>query len=278
MLLAAEVYTLVTKRLTVFIFVFVYITTTEANSTTPFAAKLSLQYRLLSNDYQSSPELIQNIFLSFESITKSSQQPIEHLATDSDFLNSMETISKSLNELLAQQNNEQQKQDNIEAIVAIVTEHIAPSINKDNRSIANMYHDYLNSILKTNTKPIDSHKIKIKINDVIKTVGTYGIWGFWFVTSTWGLVQYSPEVSHFLYYPAVAMFLASGPFSVSNQIWFQVFDRLEKKAALKHQSAVEYLKDRVLDLRNRWANRSLEKKFNTTNFQCVKYYTFNHRK
>lgn len=87
--------------------------------------------------------------------------------------------------------------------------------------------------------------IKIKTNEVLKTVGAYGIWGFWFVTSTWGLMAFSPKREHFLYYPAVAMFVASAPFSISNQLWGQVFDRLEKRAALQHKTTIQYTKGKI---------------------------------
>ncbi len=228
------------------------------NSETDLVPTLAMKYRILANDYQTPTELIVSLFSKFEMIQN--QESMETLIQNSDFLNHLQTLSLELRHFADQRPNESLKMESLEVLISIVTEKYGIKDQTNSSSIISMYKNYLASFRKSRfqepfANPVSPVKISIKKNEVIKTIGTYGIWGFWFVSATWGLVKYSPQVSNFLYYPAIAMFIASGPFSITNQIWTQVFDRIEKKAALRHQSAVEYLKDAVRDLRTRWVQR-----------------------
>jgi hypothetical protein len=171
-----------------------------------------------------------------------------------------------MNQIVVEQTNDDQKRNSLETLITIMSESASSNERMARQPLPKVYQDYLKSMMTNQTTSASDAAaagIKIKTNEVLKTVGTYGIWGFWFVTSTWGLVALSPTMEHFLYYPAVSMFLASGPFSISNQIWGQVFDRLEKRAALQHKTAIQYMKDKI---------RSFKYLKRTSPNQCLGFY------
>lgn len=239
------------------------------------AAELALRYRMLSQDFTSAPQNLDQVFASFESVSSFSNRSLETLSADPEFLKSIQSFSQSLNTLLNSLPTDAQRKESLESIITLFSEKF-PTLEKESiGSIHALYRMHLDSLLKSNVPTsgnannsgVSFKGIKVKGNEVVKTIGTYGFWGFWFVTSTWALVQLSPNVENFMYYPAFAMFIASGPFSISNQIWTQVFDRIEKRAALKHQTALEYMKDRVRGLKHRW---SLSKP--KSQLICAQYY------
>mgnify|MGYP000846218355 CR=1 FL=1 len=224
-----------------------------AHSSTESVSELSLRYRMMSNDYQTSSELVEAVFSNFQQTQSFWSQSLEQLAHNKEFLVQLQKFSVSMNQLVSEQPDDDQKKNSLETLITILSESAGANEKTTGQSLPKVYHDYLRSMMKSGSSAsaeTTAQGIKVKGNEVLRTVGTYGIWGFWFVTSTWGLVSMSPNMENFLYYPAFAMFIASGPFSISNQIWAQVFDRLEKKATLQHKSALQYMKDKVRSLKN----------------------------
>jgi len=231
-------------------------------------SELSLRYRMMSNDYQTSSELIDSVFSNFIQTQSFWSQSLPELSHNKEFLLQLQKFSMAMNQLVGEQGSDEQKKNSLETLITILSESANANEKISGQSLPKVYHDYLKSLMKSGqtaatTGMTTEQGIKIKGNEVLRTVGTYGIWGFWFVTSTWGLVTMSPNMENFLYYPAFAMFIASGPFSISNQIWAQVFDRLEKKATLQHKSALQYMKDKISSL----------KKFRKAKMnQCISFY------
>ncbi|MBL7555191.1 MAG: hypothetical protein JNM24_05155 [Bdellovibrionaceae bacterium] len=224
-----------------------------ASSNTDSVSELSLRYRMMSNDYATSSELVDSVFSNFQQTQSFWSQSLEQLAHNREFLTQLQKFSVAMNQLVGEQPTDDQKKNSLETLITILSESAGANEKITGQSLPKVYQDYLRSMMKSgNSAPVTTaeQSIKVKGNEVLRTVGTYGIWGFWFVTSTWGLVAMSPNMENFLYYPAFAMFIASGPFSISNQIWAQVFDRLEKKATLQHKSALQYMKDKIRSLKN----------------------------
>lgn len=237
------------KVLTLAVLLFSSITFASGES----ASELSLRYRMMSNDYQTSSELVDAVFSNFIQTQSFWSQSLNELSHNKEFLVQLQKFSVSMNQLVGEQPNDEQKKNSLETLITILSESANANEKLTGQSLPKVYHDYLKSLMKSeNPTAADSqaHGIRVKGNEVIRTVGTYGIWGFWFVTSTWGLVSMSPNMENFLYYPAFAMFIASGPFSISNQIWAQVFDRLEKKATLQHKTALQYMKDKIRSIKS----------------------------
>jgi uncharacterized protein YaaR (DUF327 family) len=256
-----------------FLSVFVFSSSSSGEALSP--GELALRYRILSNDYTSSPAVVNSVFSLFEELRLNDTSSFESLSQDRDFLLRLKNFSQSLSLLVSEQPSEEAKKNSLEGVMTVISDSVSEMDKTRSQSLVNIYQKYIDTFLKekmvaSGTLSEEEFKgIKIKRNEVIKTIGTYGIWGFWFVTSTWGLVQFSPKMEHFMYYPAVAMFLASGPYSISNQVWSQVFDRIEKKALVKHQTAVEYMKEKVHAVRRHLTFRKNSK----NNYQCLKFYS-----
>lgn len=264
-----KVLTLSTDSFRKVIGLFLLFFSTMSSANTETISELSLRYRMMSNDYQTSSELLDSVFGGFlKTQVYWSQSPAE-LAHNKEFLVQLQQFSLSMNQLVSEQSSDEQKKNSLETLITIMSESSSSNERLVGQSLPKVYQDYLKSMMdvqKVAATSGEAQGIKIKTNEVIKTVGTYGIWGFWFVTSTWGLIALSPTLEHFLYYPAVSMFLASAPFSITNQIWGQVFDRLEKRAALKHQTAIQYMKDKI---------RSFKYFKRSNQNQCLKFYQAN---
>ena len=229
-------------------------------------SELSLRYRMMSNDYQTSSELLDSVFGDFIKTQSYWSLSSSELAHNKEFLVQLQKFSQSMNQLVGGQDNDEQKKNSLEALITIMSESASSNERMAGQSLPKVYQEYLKSMMEsksTSRSETAAAGIKIKTNEVLKTVGTYGIWGFWFVTSTWGLMAFSPKMEHFLYYPAVAMFVASAPFSISNQLWGQVFDRLEKRAALQHKTTIQYMKDKI---------RSFKYFKRTKSNQCLGFY------
>lgn len=233
-------------RKTIGLFLLFFSTLVSANTET--IGDLSLRYRMMSNDYQTSSEVLDTVFDNFLKTQTYWSLRSSELAHNKEFLIQLQNFSQSMNRLVGEQTSDEQKRNSLETLITIMSESAPSNDRLAGQSLPKIYQDYLKSMMEnksTNTTDIATVGIKIKTNEVFKAYGNMGIWGFWFVTSTWGLMALSPNMEHFLYYPAVAMFLAAGPHSVSNQIWGQVFDRLEKRAALQHKTAIQYMKDKI---------------------------------
>lgn len=240
----------------------------SANSET--ISELSLRYRMMSNDYHTSGEVLDSVFENFLKTQIYWSHSSAELNRNKAFLMDLQKFSVSMNQFIGSQSNIEQKKNSLEALITLLSES-SQGNDRLEKSLPKIYNDFLKSMMaSTAPATIDSSDdykpIRVKTNEVIKTIGTYGIWGFWFVTSTAGIMALSPTMEHFLYYPAVAMFLASGPYSITNQIWGQVFDRLEKKADLQHKTAVQYMKDKIRSLKYFKRNKIQ---------QCLKFYQTN---
>tara|TARA_B110001454_G_scaffold219202_1_gene252054 strand:+ start:154901 stop:155626 length:726 start_codon:yes stop_codon:yes gene_type:complete len=237
-----------------------------SSANTETISELSLRYRMMSNDYQTSSDLLDSVFGNFLRTQNYWSVPSSNLAHNKEFLVQLQRFSQAMNQLVSEQTSDEKKRNSLESLITIMSESASANERLTGQSLPKIYQDYLKSMMSNpsaNPADVVAAGIQIKTNEVLKTVGTYGIWGFWFVTSTWGLMALSPKMEHFLYYPAVSMFLASAPFSISNQIWGQVFDRLEKKAALQHKTTIQYMKDKI---------RSFKYFKRTKKNQCLGFY------
>lgn len=217
-----------------------------------------MMYRTMSGNYITPPDTLKAVFTSFERLQEHSHLTLVELHDDVNFLKSMHDFSMSVNSLLETLPSESSKKDSLESLISVLTEKYSNDSEASNTAVKQFYQAHLESSLKkilgsTNSAseisagsdPISFKDIKIKGNDVLKAVGSGGLYGFWLVTASVTLVSLYPNVQNYIYLPAIALLFAAAPNSVSNQIWLQVFDRIEKKAALKHQTAMQYLKERV---------------------------------
>lgn len=221
-------------------------------------AELVMTYRTMTGNYITPPKTLNAVFSSFERLQEHSHLTLQALHDDVNFLQSMHDFSVSVNLLLETLPTNLSKQESLESLISVLTEKYSNTSEAPNLAVQQFYQAHLESTLKKIlrntmasketpeiTNLISFKGIKIKGNDVLKAVGSGGLYGFWLVTASVTLVSLYPNVQNYIYLPAIALLFAAAPNSVSNQIWLQVFDRIEKKAALKHQTAMEYLKERV---------------------------------
>jgi hypothetical protein len=84
--------------------------------------ELSLRYKMMSNDYQTSSELLDSVFGDFIKTQSYWSLSSSELAHNKEFLVQLQKFSQSMNQLVGGQDNDEQKKNSLEALTTIMSE------------------------------------------------------------------------------------------------------------------------------------------------------------